>query len=325
MTFEEFKEKFQKKEVQEISFAPQTKPLVSVLVQTYNHEKYLCECLESILHQETTFSFEIILGEDGSTDGTKEICIRYAENYPEKIRLFLHHRENQIEILGEATSNFNAFYNFFSARGDYYAFCEGDDLWTDPLKLQKHIDTMKRNTGVVFTYHSYLTIDYKGEFVPQPHVDLQPTGKIDNNSLMEGNLHPLFSTVCFKKVFLRIPLQMAEVLNVDTFLLSLLGNYGSAEYLGDIRPSQYRIHDGGIWSQRKKEKKFLSKILTFEKLEEYYYEKGKKNLEQVYKRKKENILKMAAYFHFKNYKFYRSFSYISKYFKSKFFSEPRNT
>jgi cellulose synthase/poly-beta-1,6-N-acetylglucosamine synthase-like glycosyltransferase len=106
MDFREFKEKYQKKEVEEISFSPPVEPVVSVLVQTYQQKDFIKECLDSILMQETTFEYEILVGDDGSTDGTREICQQYAENYPGKIRLFLHHRENQIQVLGEATFQF---------------------------------------------------------------------------------------------------------------------------------------------------------------------------------------------------------------------------
>ena len=67
----------------------QTKPLVSVCVITYNQADYIGECIESILAQETTFPFEIIIGEDNSTDGTRELCKKYADENPDKIRLFL--------------------------------------------------------------------------------------------------------------------------------------------------------------------------------------------------------------------------------------------
>src|SRR5690606_20841153 len=105
-------------------------------------------------------------------------------------RLFLHHRENQIKIMGEATSNFNAFYNFFSARGKYFAFCEGDDVWTDRCKLQKHIDSFKKDPMLVMNYHSYETIDHEGKLINIPNPQMQPQNTIHGGQLMEGNFHP---------------------------------------------------------------------------------------------------------------------------------------
>src|SRR6476619_44433 len=100
MNFQEFKEKYQHKEIVEYPNKVDDKPMVSVCVQTYQQVNYIKECLESILIQKTDFPFEILLGEDESTDGTREICIEYAKKYPERIRLFLHCRENNIVISG---------------------------------------------------------------------------------------------------------------------------------------------------------------------------------------------------------------------------------
>ena len=111
MTFEEFNDKYQKVPVEEYPNSVSTKPTVSVCVQTYQHTHFIRDCLEGILMQETDFPFEILLGEDASTDGTREICIEYADKYPDKIRLFLHHRENNISIGGSPTGRFNFMFN----------------------------------------------------------------------------------------------------------------------------------------------------------------------------------------------------------------------
>jgi len=139
MDFIGFKNKYEVKKVVENNNSAPTKPIISVCVQTYNHSNYIRHCLNSILEQQTNFDFEILLGEDASTDGTREICIEYAEQYPDKIRLFLHHRENNIKIGDQPTGRFNFLYNLFSAKGKYIALCEGDDYWTDPFKLQKKV------------------------------------------------------------------------------------------------------------------------------------------------------------------------------------------
>src|SRR3954469_12007804 len=116
MNSEEFKKKYEKVRVEPFPNYVTEYPLVSVCVQTYQHVNYIKDCMEGILMQQTNFPFEILLGEDQSTDGTREICIEYAQKYPDKIRLFLHHRENNIKINGRQTGLFNFLYNFFSAR-----------------------------------------------------------------------------------------------------------------------------------------------------------------------------------------------------------------
>jgi len=161
MNFEEFKEKYQKVPVDLFPNHVTEQPLVSVAVQTYQQNAYIKDCLEGILMQKTNFPFEILLGEDQSTDGTRETCIEYAQKYPDKIRLFLHHRENNIKINGRQTGKFNFLYNLFSSRGKYIAMCEGDDYWIDPLKLQKQVDEMEANLDINICSHPSVTINDK--------------------------------------------------------------------------------------------------------------------------------------------------------------------
>jgi len=96
MDINEFKKTFEYIKVVENDNQVTKHPTVSVCVQTYQHLNYTKQCLHNMLSQQT--GFEILLGEDASTDGTREICIDYAERHPEKIRLFLHHRENNISV-----------------------------------------------------------------------------------------------------------------------------------------------------------------------------------------------------------------------------------
>ncbi|MEA2077131.1 MAG: glycosyltransferase [Candidatus Marinimicrobia bacterium] len=117
--------------------------IVSVCVQTYQQSETIRKCLDSILEQNTSFTFEILLAEDQSIDGTRDICLSYAKKYPNKIRLFLHSRENNIEIDGRPSGRFNYVYNLLNARGKYIAFCEGDDYWNDPQKLNKQVEFLE--------------------------------------------------------------------------------------------------------------------------------------------------------------------------------------
>lgn len=108
---------------------------VSVLCTAYNHEQYIAQALESFVNQETSFPYEILVTDDASTDRTPEIIRDYAEKYPDKIRYF--HQE---------TNTFSQGINLFTtllfkeARGEYFAWCEGDDYWTDSTKLQQQVD-----------------------------------------------------------------------------------------------------------------------------------------------------------------------------------------
>lgn len=125
-------------------------PLVSVWVITFNQEAYLENTLNGILMQKVNFNYEIVIGEDCSTDNTKEICINFQKKYPEKIKLILN--EKNIGMISNFIQTAKA------CKGKYVAFCEGDDYWVDPLKLQTQVDFLEANPeyGMVCTDYGYL-------------------------------------------------------------------------------------------------------------------------------------------------------------------------
>lgn len=129
------------------------RPLVSVCILTYQHSAYIRACLDSVLMQQTTFPFEVVIGEDGSTDGTREICLQYAAAHPGKVRVILRERKDVIYINGKPTGRFNFAETLKACRGRYIAFLEGDDYWTDPLKLQKQADVLEARPDIVCCHH----------------------------------------------------------------------------------------------------------------------------------------------------------------------------
>lgn len=130
-------------------------PLVSVSVPTYQHAKYISDCLNGIIYQRTSFAFEVIIGEDGSTDGTREICERYAILYQDKIRLFNRDRKlSQFFTDDGSVTRFNGLWNRMSARGKYIAICEGDDYWIDVDKLQKQVSFLESHPEYTLCFHN---------------------------------------------------------------------------------------------------------------------------------------------------------------------------
>lgn len=123
--------------------------MVSVLCTAYNHENYLREALDSILGQQTDFAFEVLVNDDVSTDGTPAIIREYAEKYPDIVRPFF-----QTENL--YSRDIDVYYAVFfpNARGKYTAFCEGDDCWTDPTKLQRQVDFLESHPDYTACVHN---------------------------------------------------------------------------------------------------------------------------------------------------------------------------
>lgn len=122
----------------------QIEPLVSVCIPTFQHAKYIEQCIESVLSQETDFPFEILIGEDDSTDGTRQICIRYAEKYPDRIRLFLRRAEDKMVRNGKKIGRLNHLGLYRSARGKFICICDGDDYWVSRQKLQLQAELLTR-------------------------------------------------------------------------------------------------------------------------------------------------------------------------------------
>ena len=128
-------------------------PIVSVLMLVYNQENTFARALNSVLSQKCDFSYEILIGNDCSTDKSGEIIKSYAEKYP-NIRYF--ERENNLGVTR------NAYELIIEARGKYIASCEGDDFWTDEKKLQKQVDFLESHPSYVGCSHDVLLTNEKG-------------------------------------------------------------------------------------------------------------------------------------------------------------------
>lgn len=176
-------------------------PLVSVVVATYRHARFIAQCLDGIVNQVTKFPIEVIVGEDGSDDGTTELCIQYAEKYPNLIRLFIRDRSlSQYRSVEGNVIRFNGVWNRMSARGKYIAMCEGDDYWIDPLKLQKQVDFLEANPeyGMCYTQCRYFFQNVK-------RLESKPWGgpseKFDE--FMRNNTVPTLTAVFRRELYQR--------------------------------------------------------------------------------------------------------------------------
>ena len=123
-------------------------PLVSINCLVYNHEPYLRDCFEGFVIQKTDFPFEILVHDDASTDKSALIISEYTEKYP-SLFLPIYQKENQYSKGVKVSDTFQ----YPRAKGKYIALCEGDDYWTDPMKLQKQVDFLEANPeyGLVYS------------------------------------------------------------------------------------------------------------------------------------------------------------------------------
>lgn len=218
--------------------------MVSVCCITYNHEKYIAQALDGFLMQETNFEFEILIGEDSSSDNTKAIIQDYCSRYPGKIKLISHTPNvgairNQIDILKRA-------------KGKYIAMCDGDDFWTDSSKLQKQVDFLETNEDYVICCHYSKVIDDldKTVYVKDSPVSLE----FDYKDVLLGKREE--TRIC--SLMMRNIEQITEVTaqgwyldtyGTDTLLkLYAVANTGKKIYVLPEVMACYRHHNGGIWS-----------------------------------------------------------------------------
>lgn len=216
---------------------------VSVLVATYQHNRTIRECLDSILKQKTQFSFEIVIGEDGSTDGTREICLEYKEKYPDLINLRLQNRENVIYINGVPTGRFNIMDCMQNARGRYIAFCEGDDFWISENKLEEQLKLLYSDESISGSYHDSWVVDPTGK--PQKLFRQSLPNRMNFKDTI-ARLAPFHtSSFIMKRSDLDYPEFIKEIISFDMFLFSIAASKGELRKAEEVF-SAYRKHDGGI-------------------------------------------------------------------------------
>jgi len=242
--------------------------LISIACAVYNHEKYLVETLTSFLKQETNFPFEIIIHDDASIDNSSKIIKYFEEKYPTIIKP-IYQNKNQY------SNSVKPFSNFIlpKCEGKYIAKCEGDDYWTDPLKLQKQVDFLEENLDYVVTYHNSKIIDENEKLISDSKLPKEYQRDFSNIELQQGNWI-LTNTICFRNVIVEFPDEINHVSNGDTFLISLLGQYGKGKYLDNIENAVYRKHSNSIWSSLSEEFKILTSLNTFANLSKYHKRTG---------------------------------------------------
>ena len=245
-------------------------PLVSVRIATYQHVNYIKDCIEGALMQKTTFPFEIIIGEDQSTDGTRDICIDYANKYPDKIRLFL--RDRNTTVLLDENGNFkksiNSLFNVFASRGKYQAICEGDDYWTAPYKLQKQVDLMEEYTAASSCVALCSSLIHeKGEYIPNIKPIDEPIKLLE---LRDINHYFHTSTYLIRSSVLRkITDEYPHLLLGDTALRYLMLAEGPFVLLNE-EVSVYRQTGGGVWSSLSDYNKNKKHYNLYNKLRRYH-------------------------------------------------------
>ena len=250
------------RELSQIEFAPA--PIVSVLVLAFNHASTIEQTIESIINQKCNFPFEILIGEDCSSDATLSICKRFVEGNSNQVRLF-----TSDENVG-MHRNFVRLWH--QTRGKYIAFCEGDDFWIDENKIHKQVAWLEEHPGYTLcgAHTRKIRRDERGAWIPcgmiVPPEDRDSYGMRD----LIPHYHFHFSSVMIKKEVVDFPRWLWNVYCVDRPLYIFCAEKGPVGCIPECM-SVYRLHDGGIWSPRKEMDKARKGIALFKYIDEHLH------------------------------------------------------
>ncbi|HEX8278180.1 MAG TPA: glycosyltransferase, partial [Segetibacter sp.] len=189
-------------------------PFVSVVMTTYNHQSFIAQAIESVIMQKTNFQFELVIGEDCSTDHTTIICREYALKYPNIIKLLSRGRNLGMKENGKQTIN--------EARGKYIAILEGDDYWVDENKLQMQVDLLEKDQTATLCFTQVSVFDEKQQSF-QDHWSRYYNSK-ERYTLKDilKKFNIVTCTVVFKNVFGKLPYNPLDFPTGDVVLFSFI-------------------------------------------------------------------------------------------------------
>lgn len=264
---------------------------ITVCVLAYNHGPYIREAVTSVLNQETNFPIEVLVGEDCSTDNTATILEELKAEYPNRFSVIYQDPANKIYIDKRPTGRYNLFDLMKRARGKYIALLDGDDYWTDPLKLQKQADFLDTNPECVVSGHDRMVFYEKDKTFGGSFLKDDFKRDASSTALKMYFLIPIQSIMFRNNPFLLDEMykyNMHSASNGDVCLISVLGNLGTYHYHDDIKPSVYRVHQGGVWSLKSPKTRILMHQKTFQILYEYYIKKNDEEVARHFKKMLEN-------------------------------------
>ena len=225
--------------------------LISICMITYNHEQYICQAIDSLLLQKTEHRIEIVIGEDCSTDGTRSICEQYAAAHPQIIRLL------------PLTQNLGISKNFYrtleACNGDYIAICEGDDYWTDELKLQKQAELL--NSDASLSIVSANADSLVNGITIHRTIETETENYYGIEGLVNDWKCQTLTVMCRKAMLDFVKLKSYSIL-YDTMLFYELLQKGKGFFLNQT-VGVYRHHNAGAWHGKSEQQKMKFVIAQF--------------------------------------------------------------
>lgn len=202
---------------------------LTVSVATYQQVGYIREALESVLRQRTSFPFEIVVGDDGSSDGTREVLAEIAARFPDRVRLLL------VDLNPGDWGFSNWLATIDAARGEYIAFLDGDDYWTAPEKLQRQVDFLDAHPECAFCAHrvEHVWDDGVSQLSPRPPGG---SGAHDVGQLLIENFAPKISTMVRRSAIEALPVwyRTTQAICADWVFNVLTGRTGKVGFIDEV-------------------------------------------------------------------------------------------
>lgn len=220
---------------------------VAVWMVTYNHEKYIAKAIESVINQETKFKYKLFIGEDNSLDSTAEICEFYANEYPDKIELV-----KNTSNLGPLKNAIQIYQKCIESKAQYIAILEGDDCWTDHLKLQKQVQVMENYPEASMIIHNAIDIRNNKK---RSIIEGFQTGFIPSNLIIQKKMKiPTLSHLFRNELFIFNPLfeqvmkstGHAWAMGGDRYIQLQMAVRGRVYYINEIMGEKNTLNTGSI-------------------------------------------------------------------------------
>lgn len=225
---------------------------------TYNHEKFIAQAIESILMQVVNFDYEIVIGEDCSTDQTREIVCTYQRNNPETIKLFLPNQNIGVN------RNFEQVLK--RCKGEYIALLEGDDYWSNNNKLQRQVDFLDQHHDCMICCHDVQVIYEYRNSPSHLYCTWKQSEFSELQDLLKRNFVATPSAMFRNNLFDQWPDWFYDVKLVDWVLHILNAQFGKIGYINQDM-AVYRVHANGIWSSANDETNIEAVIQVLEKFD----------------------------------------------------------
>lgn len=233
---------------------------VSVLMITYNHERYVTQAVESVLMQNAPFDIELVIGEDCSADGTRARVELLTQQHPDRVRLL-----PSVRNLGMQP---NFIRTFAECRGEYIAILEGDDFWTDVMKLQKQADYLDVHPECAICFHDAVYVSEDGCTELRRAVRPPQAEKSTLVDLLRRNFIPNCTVMFRNRLFPAFPAWYADALLGDWPLHVFNAQHGDIGFLPDVMAA-YRVHAGGVYSSQSFTRMMQKGIIVREQVNSY--------------------------------------------------------